>query len=324
VETVSVITVLVRSEVADRCYLSEALLWAAFRRLPLKFLNDQPDTRDEGSNIAPFAQSLEIEPIILEECNRVGLPPRPIWQSAYSHLMPEELRLLIDRERSDEKKFQLQRAYYEAEKFQERLLDWNRKFDEFTDEPRFKLLKALQEEGIGATGKKFPLPKIEDSVRCMSEETPIYVPREPIPSDFWDSAHIDWRESFAEGLSKERAVAYGLILVDVAELLKEFQLPDGEPYSGVREAGDYLVLTSDDEIRGGVKPGRPPNNWDDFHVEMATRVVKGLPSKKEVCIAEMQAWCMDKWKKSVGRSTLSQKIKPYYDEFVRKSETQKD
>jgi hypothetical protein len=41
-------------------------------------LDDQPDTRDEGSDTAPFAQSPDIDPFILEECNRVGLSPRPI------------------------------------------------------------------------------------------------------------------------------------------------------------------------------------------------------------------------------------------------------
>jgi hypothetical protein len=311
-------------EVADRCYLSEALLWAAFGRLPLKILNDQPDTRDEGSDVAPFAQSPEIEPVILEECNRAGLPLRPIWQSAYSHLMPEDLSLLIDREHSDEKKYELLCAYREAEKFQERLLDWNRKFDEFTDQPRLKLLQALQEERLGSTGKKFPLSTIIDSVRCMNEDTSKFVLRDPIRPDFWSSATIDWGESFAEGLLEDRATAYGLILIDVAELLKEFPLPNGEPYGGVSKCGDYLILTSDDDILGGAKRGRPSYNWIDFHVEMAKRVKNGLPTKMDACVSEMEVWCERKWNRFVGISTLKGYIKPYYDEFVRKSETQKD
>jgi hypothetical protein len=131
----------------------------------------------------------------------------------------------------------LQRDYYEAEQFRDRLSDWNRKFNELTDQPRHKLLQALQEERLGATGKMFPRATIEESVWFMINARewigPKFVDRESIPPGFWGSANIDWTESFAEGVTKERAVAYGLILVDVAELLKEFPLPDGDPYGGV-------------------------------------------------------------------------------------------
>lgn len=97
------VTVLDPHDVADRCYLSEALLWAAFSRLPLKFLNDQPDTRDDGSDVGHFAQSPDIEPVTSEECNKVGLSPRPVWRSAYSS-SPKYLRGQIAFERSEEKK----------------------------------------------------------------------------------------------------------------------------------------------------------------------------------------------------------------------------
>jgi hypothetical protein len=257
------VTVLFPHDVAERCYLSEALLWVAFSRLPLEVLNDQPDSREDGSDIGHFAQSPDIEPVTLEECKKIGLSPRPIWESPYSHLSPKNLSLSIELERSDEKKYQLQRAYYEAVNFQSRLSDWNREFDHLTDQPRRKILQALQEERLGATGKTLPRSTIEASFKLMDKETEgwssaRYVDREPIPPDFWSSAEIDWGDSLAEGVTKGRAVAYGLILVEVAQLLKEFPLPNGEEYGGVSKAGDYLVLTSQDEIRGGPKQGRPP------------------------------------------------------------------
>ena len=87
--------------------------------------------------------------------------------------------------------------------------------------------------------------------------TPQYVDRAPIPPKFWSSAEIDWDDSLAEGLTKDHKAAYGLILVDVAQLLKECPLPSGAEYGGVIKAGKYLVLTSDNEIRGGAKQGRP-------------------------------------------------------------------
>lgn len=49
---------------------------------------------------------------------------------------------------------------------------------------------------------------------------------------------------------------------------------------------------------------------------MAGRVQRGpLPAKQEALIAEMQDWCKAKWGLDVGRSTLLQKLKPYYDAF---------
>jgi hypothetical protein len=325
------LTVLVPYEVADRCYLSEAILWAAFSRLPLEILNDQADTRDEGSYDTPFWQSSGIEPVTSDECNRVGLPSRPIWKSVYSHLGPSDIRREIDLERSEEKKNELRKAFFEAERFQRQLTEWEGKLSKFTEQCRFELLQALHTERLGATGKKLPLPTIDGSFKFMDDLTesgkwapPKYVDREPIPADFWSSAEIAWDEGFAEGSLKDRKIAYGLILVEVAQLFNLFPLPNGEAYGGVRKAGDYLVLTSDDDIRGRAELGRPPYNWDEFHLEMAKRVGKGLPEQKKVCISEMQEWFMDKSNKRVAESTLAQKIKPYYDEFVWKSETRKD
>ena len=359
------VTLLVPHEVAERCYLNEAVLWAAFSRLPLKILDDEsresdldrlensgrgegeyvmasniktkPSSKElptepfkrAGSDVAPFFQCEGIEPVTLEECKKVGLSPRPIWESAYSHLRPRDLSFRIDLERSDEKKYELQRAYYEALKFEERLTEWNSEIDKFTDQPRRKLLQALQEGRLGATGKRLPRSTIGASFKLMDKETegwspPKYVDREPIPPDFWGAAEIDWGDSDAEGPTEGRAIAYGLILLEVAQLLKEFPLPNGELYGGVSKAGDYLVLTSPDEIRGGAKQGRPPYRWDEFQLEMAKRVMRGLPNKMEACISEMEVWCKETWNCSVGRTSLLGKIKPYYDEFVRKSETQED
>jgi hypothetical protein len=288
------VTLLIPHEVAERCYLSEAVLWAAFSRLPSKILDD--DSREEGSYNQPFGQCGGIEPVTSEECNRVGLSPRPIWDGDDSYLDLNHLDRLIGFERSDEKKNKLKVAYYEAKEFRKRLLDWNRKFDQLTEQPRLKLLKDLQEERLGATGKRLPMSTIGASFNLMDKEIegwapPKYVDREPILPDFWSAAEIDWSESLAEGYAEGRAIAYGLILIEVTQLLKEFPLPNGDPYGGVRKAGDCLVLTSPDEFRGGPKQGRPSFNWVEFHLEMAERVRDGLPSKKDACILDMEKWC---------------------------------
>ncbi len=55
---------------------------------------------------------------------------------------------------------------------------------------------------------------------------------------------------------------------------------------------------------------------------MAKRLTaKNLPAKQEALIAEMQVWRLHAWGCEVGRSTLLQKIRPYYLAFMRLSET---
>ena len=38
-----------------------------------------------------------------------------------------------------------------------------------------------------------------------------------------------------------------------------------------------------------------------------------LPEKHDALIADMEKWCLQTWGFKPGWSTLSQKIKPYYD-----------
>jgi hypothetical protein len=66
--------------------------------------------------------------------------------------------------------------------------------------------------------------------------------------------------------------------------------------------------------------GRPPFNWGAFHVEIAMRIKSNsFPEKQEALIADMQKWCCENWQQEVGRSTILQKVKPYYDALANKS-----
>ena len=141
---------------------------------------------------------------------QIRLPPRPVWESTLFPPKPKALSLRIEPERSDEKKYQLQREIYEGLKFQARLSDWNRQLDQSTDQPRLKLLQALQDGRLVATGRHSH-DHDRGFFELMDKETegwssPRYVDREPVPPDFWSSAKIDWDDSLAEGVTKERPV----------------------------------------------------------------------------------------------------------------------
>jgi hypothetical protein len=72
-------TVLVPHALAERCYLSEALLWVALSRFPLAYiLENGVDAREEPKLIEGAEPSHPYsETITDEECTRVGLPPNP-------------------------------------------------------------------------------------------------------------------------------------------------------------------------------------------------------------------------------------------------------
>lgn len=140
------------------------------------------------------------------------------------------------------------------------------------------------------------------------------IPREAIPSKFWSSCEIDWEKCEAHA----GTAAYDSIVVDTGDLFREFPLPKPQDAPGVGKIGDYLVL-SDELASPFPKSGRPPlPYWDDFHLELARRVVKGeLPNKQEAFVEEMQKWCETRWNSKPGISTLKEKIEPCYHEFVR-------
>jgi hypothetical protein len=142
---------------------------------------------------------------------------------------------------------------------------------------------------------------------------------EAIPSTFWSSCQIDWEKCQA----KSSTAAYESMVLYTEDLFREFPLPASQDAPGVGKIGDYLILS--DEAAGPLpKSGRPPLPfWDDFHLELAKRVVNGtLRQKQEAFIADMTEWCKDRGH-SPGRSTLLQKIKPYYDEFIRSEKVRK-
>jgi hypothetical protein len=143
-------------------------------------------------------------------------------------------------------------------------------------------------------------------------------PLETIPSSFWSSCEIDWEKCRA----KDETAGYDSIVLKTDDLFCEFPLPTPEDASDVRWIGRYLAAS--EEYAGPSPRGRPPFPWDDFHLEVARRLVSGeLPNKQYLFEDEMREWCQSHWERKVGESTLRQKISPYYDEFVRSVKVRK-
>ena len=208
-----------------------------------------------------------------------------------------------------------ERDLEKSELFYGRQKEWDREFKMFLDVYQSKLFVAMREGQVRTYGRKLPRPTIQEAMDLSAPESwEGWNETEwtQIPENFWSSERINWEECRAEG----KGGAFALILVDCKDLFRCFPIPDGKPIIGVYEIGDALVLGGEKQgrVSSQSRRGRPSFNWDEFHVEVAKRIRDtGLPAKREAFIAEMQEWCKGKWSREVGRSTILQKLKLYYD-----------
>lgn len=93
-------TVLIPHATAERCYLSEALLWLVVNRFPLDSTTENRlDAREDPKYVDGLQPYLPgIEPLQDDECARIGLPPDPAFEELLSndyHLAPDDIRKLL-------------------------------------------------------------------------------------------------------------------------------------------------------------------------------------------------------------------------------------
>jgi hypothetical protein len=292
------VKILLPHEIAKTCFLFDALLYRAVGRIPLA-----SDSEDEFD-----APDLILTP---EECRVGGLPPDPEWEESEKgegeQLLDAAVLAPAD---SDERK----RLYEERIKWKAvkdwRQNEWNRGFQELLKRHHNGFLMAQVEGRLRCQGQRSGLLTKEDIAAGASWQD---IPWEEIPSTFWSSCEIDWEKCQAKG----ETAAYDSIVVDTDDLFRVFPLPAPQE-TDVGKIGDYFILT-DDITTSSRKLGRRPFPWDEFHLELARHAVNGtLAGKQDAFMEDMKNWCQNRWGYTVGRSTVLQKIKPYWDEFVLK------
>jgi hypothetical protein len=319
-------SILVPQEVAEICFLSEALMWAAFRRFPLASTTAEGwEGRREFDWMEGLSSHIGDDIPDDAECAFAGLSPPLSYEDRLSPkqpIPPEHYRHSLNNpELPDRYRESLQQQLEDSIKFEAAVSSWHTDLRDFIDLHQSRLFMALREAKLEAEGIKLPAKTYESSVGKLEETKWEGWSRSEwvgIPPDFWRSDGINWRESWAEG----RDAAYALIQVTTEALFDCFPPPPPEGSNAVRVGHNWMLpLAERDENLVRKSRGRPPLHWDSFHVEVAARIQAGtLPEKQEAFIAEMQQWCLKEWHHEVARTTLLQKIKPYYDRFVRNSE----
>jgi hypothetical protein len=286
------IKILLAHEIAKTCFLIQALLYRAVARLPLQIPEDEA-----------------IDPVLTpEECRVAGLQPDPKWEEIEKGEDDERVLAVIALPAGSDERKRLHEQRIKWKAVQEwRRTEWNHGFQELLKRHHNEFLMALVEGRLRCHGQRSGLLTKEDIAAGASWQD---IPWEEIPSTFWSSCEIDWEKNRAKG----GTAAYDSIIVETEDLFREFPFPRPEE-TVVGRIGDCFILT--DEIAAPTRNlGRPPFPWDEFHLELARRVVRHELPKQDSVLKAMQDWCESQWGKSPGDSTLKQKLKPYYDEFV--------
>jgi hypothetical protein len=288
------VRILVAHEIPETCFLFQALLYRAVNRLPLAASEDE-------------AVNLVLTP---EECRVGGLELDPEWEENENADGESLLNALVAAPTGSDERKRLHDQRMKLTGVREwRRKEWSREFQELLKRHNNEFLIALREGRLRSQGQRSGLLTKEDIADGASLQD---MGVEPIAPTFWSSCEIDWEKCQAKGST----AVFGSIVVDTDDLFRAFPLPTPKAATNVSKCGEYFVVTDDVAVPTH-KSGRPPLPfWDEFHLELARRAVKHeLHEKQDSVLKEMQDWCESRGEKPAD-STLKQKLKPYYDEFV--------
>ena len=304
----------------ERCFLKEALYWAAFRRLPIASFNYKGEEFRETDDIGDYDVEVGENYIANEEAERAGIPPDP----RYTALLEDSTSLssrFIARELERDDLDALQRNFLEIEKksalaYEAALSAWWPSYHLAIEYPASTVFIALKEGRLQAKGRLLPALDKEEAWALLEErhQTAFSIPQSEIPASFWSLQGIDFEASAA----RNAAVHYSHVSVPTESLLALF--PGDETNTlEVRQVGDYYVLDEAPKlIRAKAHRGRPAYPWERFFIEVAELVAKNqLPDKKEAAIEHFRAWFLKELNVSPSRAAVGEKLKPYYDRFKR-------
>lgn len=322
-------TILVRADIAAKCFLSEALYWRAFGRVPVEIYGEYGPWREEAGSFdddkAPLPYGEELSE---DECGYAGLIPDPRMQAILSDRPDSPIehyeQMLGMIEKFDPPELDTLNKYREelseAKRYHTEVADWMPLLEEYLDQFKAEICLDLRRGSLKAKGRKLPNPSVDISADLLVKNGAWFdsLEIETIPDAAWLTHDVNWEASSVIG----KAASYIWLLIDVPELLGRYP-PDQllKPERVFPIGGSYAVsgFAAGAKISDS-KRGRPPLPWDSFHVEVARLYASGqMPDKKEAAIATMQDWFVRNAGKAASRSAIGAKLKPYFDAIGRKS-----
>jgi hypothetical protein len=315
------IKVLQSAELAERCFLSEILHWLAFRRLPIsEYTGNGEDARfsDEEGYESPASFNDVVNDT---ECTLAGLAPNPEYAALladrwFHDLDYYEKTLALDLKETELNRLRQERA--EAVEFHHNVAVWQASCDSYLEYFKARIFVDLREGKIQGSAVEVPGKDGSEAIEYIYAED-IALAKQPIvqiPPGIWIARKIDWKNS--------AIVANGSVFCwihfSTEAMIAAYPIPSSTAIGKVIPVGDFYVLDALDhaELTTPSRRGRPPLPWDRFHLEVAALAkADALPRKKEAAIHQFAEWFRNELGISVSRSSIGQKLAPYYDRFVR-------
>jgi hypothetical protein len=288
--------VLKPTPVPEYCLLSEVLAWCAFRRIPI-------DSEDWDGIRSPMYTRVGTEAfsafnLTEEEFTMAGLPA----EAAAIYWSPELKDLPFP-------------PWLSADQ----VANWRDRFNRYLEDFKLGIISRLREGKIVGAGVRAPTSPNDqhasEDTRVRSE--PMF---EPIQSDFWTMDGVDWeRSAVANTITPDRFTWVRFRLQDVFQTypLDLSTVPRSTLY---RVGGVYIDGAGPSNAIPplGRQRGRPSKiPWEHFHLEMASLVHDGtLPAKMEAAIEDFIKWFYKNFDLDVGRTAISERLRPYYHRFV--------
>jgi hypothetical protein len=209
----------------------------------------------------------------------------------------------------------------DAVEFERTCAAWKPHYATAIEYPAARIFVALKSGLLRARGRLLPGVDVDAALANLSAEgRDVYdLPIADIAPDFWSLKGIDFESSAA----RNHRDHYCHVYCDTHEVLAGFPGDKREPVYGVEKIGECFVITDAAEKRIPTaqvhrQRGRPPYHWEAFHLEIAELIRRGdLPAKKEAAIQYFQDWLARALGIKPSRAAIGEKLKPYYDRFVR-------
>jgi hypothetical protein len=208
----------------------------------------------------------------------------------------------------------------ESIEFYHQVTDWEKSFSEYLEYHKSKIYIDLRDDKLKAFGIRVHGSNEADMVKFV-ESNDINLSRQntvEIDQRKWVFSKIDWKNGILFGESD----SYCWIQFEVEKIFDLYPIPELLPIGTLRRLNDLYIFDGDegDDASTKTKRGRPPLPWDRFHLEVAALAkANALPEKKEAAIQHFEAWFKATVGTTAGRSTIGQKLTPYYEKFMRQN-----
>lgn len=315
----------------EKCYLAEVLLWHAFGRFPEEMrlpgmARDWRFLEDEHFDFeAPHPGRYILSP---DECSFAGLQPDPLGLArahgvelrrpdSYAEML-HIMEALKGKDSDHYRNLEYERDISEA--IHHNFDEWRRAFNSYADQFAAEIVLQLRKGKIKSWGKKLPFAERPAVLKYLSfkELGLADLQTAEIPPELWVTKSVDWEESsLSDG--KRAFIWIHLLSSEVLATFPPRRVLEGQS-AGLLPAGAAFTAAPliPDTVPSTVR-GRPPFPWERFHVEVAKLFRDGkMPTKMEAAIAHFIAWFKSELGEEVSRSSISPKLKPYFDELVRK------